>query len=77
MKNVVFWDVTPCSAQHASVAVTANVVPSSPFLFTLMMEALHPRRRHSSLVHFPFLSPPFVAFCNPSNLKLELGNGQS
>jgi hypothetical protein len=35
MKNGVFWDVTQC----ASVA-TASVVPSSPILVTLMMEAL-------------------------------------
>jgi hypothetical protein len=32
MKNVVFWDVTPCG--------TANIVPSSPILVTLMLEVL-------------------------------------
>jgi hypothetical protein len=41
MKNGVFWDVIPCgSSQRESVAVTANVVPSSPILVTPMMAAL-------------------------------------
>jgi hypothetical protein len=71
MKNLVFWDVTPCgfltkatwrnipkdgmlhSRRHKNLLVhidfncsvcrllvTANVVPSSPILVTLMMEAL-------------------------------------
>jgi hypothetical protein len=56
MKNVVFWDVTPpgsCknrriggtySLYHQGdnnrLLVTANIVPSSPILVTLMMEAL-------------------------------------
>jgi hypothetical protein len=39
MKNGVFWDVTPCSSVRR-LLVTANVVPSSPILVTLMMEAL-------------------------------------
>jgi hypothetical protein len=34
MKNAVFWDVTSC------VLVIVNVVPRSPILFTLMMEAI-------------------------------------
>jgi hypothetical protein len=34
LKNAVFWDVTLCGV------VMANVVPSSPILVTLMMEAL-------------------------------------
>jgi hypothetical protein len=34
MKNSVFWDVMACGV------LTANVVPSSPILVTLMMEAL-------------------------------------
>jgi hypothetical protein len=33
IKNVVFWDVT-------QLLVTANVVPSSQILFTLMTEAI-------------------------------------
>jgi hypothetical protein len=33
MKNVI-WDVTPCGS------CTVNVVPSSPILVTLMMEAI-------------------------------------
>jgi hypothetical protein len=48
MKNAVFWDVTPCGScvNHAFLRivrlllVTANVVPSSPILVTLIMEAL-------------------------------------
>jgi hypothetical protein len=44
LKNTVFWDVTPCgSCENRSVRrllVTANIVPSSPILITLMMEAL-------------------------------------
>jgi hypothetical protein len=42
-KNGVFWDVTPCSSCKSSVRqllVTANDVPSSPILVTLMMETL-------------------------------------
>jgi hypothetical protein len=35
-KNGVFWDVMPCD----QLLVTANVLPSSPSLVTLMMEAL-------------------------------------
>jgi hypothetical protein len=41
MKNAVFWDVMPlyfCSVRW--LIVTANAVPSSPILVTLMMEAL-------------------------------------
>jgi hypothetical protein len=55
MRNGAFWD-----AACVGLLVTANVVPSSPILVTLMMEALsssetsvltrvkHPRRRNSS-----------------------------
>jgi hypothetical protein len=39
MKNVVFWDVTPCGSVRRSLD-TAIVVPSSPILVTLMKEAL-------------------------------------
>jgi hypothetical protein len=38
MKNAVFWDVFLRSVRR--LLVTANVVPSSPILFTLMIEAL-------------------------------------
>jgi hypothetical protein len=50
MKNGVFWDVTPCGyCKNRSfggiflrsvrrLLVTANVVPSSPILVTLIME---------------------------------------
>jgi hypothetical protein len=47
MKNVVLWDVTPCGSCKSrrasacvSLLVTANVVPTSPILVTLMMEVL-------------------------------------
>jgi hypothetical protein len=43
MKNGVFWDLTPCGVFLRSVRrllVAACVVPSSPILVTLMMEAL-------------------------------------
>jgi hypothetical protein len=46
LKNAVFWDVTPsgsCTLRRKSerrLLVTANVVPSSPILVTLMMETL-------------------------------------
>jgi hypothetical protein len=56
MKNVVFWDVTPCGAcrnlsppssggqefSHSllQLLVTANVVPSSPIIVTLMMKTI-------------------------------------
>jgi hypothetical protein len=49
MKNAAFWDVTPCGFYKNRVVilrsmrqllVTANVVPSSPILVTLVMEAL-------------------------------------
>jgi high-affinity Fe2+/Pb2+ permease len=56
MKTAVFWDVTPCGVVLVLVLVlvlilvflrsvrrllvTANVVPSSPILLTMMMEAL-------------------------------------
>jgi hypothetical protein len=46
-KNAVFWDVTPCGSSFCfhirsvrRLLVTANVVPSSLILVTLMMEAL-------------------------------------
>jgi hypothetical protein len=38
MKNGAFWDVTPCGMRR--LLVKANVVPSSPILVTLMLEAL-------------------------------------
>jgi hypothetical protein len=47
MKNAVFWDVTPCGSAHlvflhsvCRLVVTASIVPSSPILVTLVMEAL-------------------------------------
>jgi hypothetical protein len=46
MKNVVFWDVTPCGTHKVFLRsmlrslVTANVVPSSPIFVTLTMEAI-------------------------------------
>jgi hypothetical protein len=48
MKNAIFWDVTPCGSctyivfLHSvrRLLVTANIVPSSSILVTLMMEAL-------------------------------------
>jgi alkyl hydroperoxide reductase subunit AhpC len=44
MKNYVFWDFMPCDfvfvcSMHR-LLVVVNVVPSSPILVTLMMEAL-------------------------------------
>jgi hypothetical protein len=39
MKYGIFWDVKPCGTQRR-LLVTANVVPSSPILVTLMKEAL-------------------------------------
>jgi hypothetical protein len=43
MKNAVFWDVTSCDSKILCsvlrLLVTANVVPSSPVLATLMMAA--------------------------------------
>jgi hypothetical protein len=51
MKNVIFWDVTLCGCCKSRrleaccmllLLVTANVVPSSPILVTLMMEAMRP-----------------------------------
>jgi hypothetical protein len=38
MKNGVFWDVTQCGVLR--LLVTANVVPSSPILVTLMREVI-------------------------------------
>jgi hypothetical protein len=38
MKNAVLWDVTPCGVLR--LLVSANVVPTSPILVTLMMEAI-------------------------------------
>jgi hypothetical protein len=45
MKNAVFWDVAQCSSckNRRSVRrllVTANIVPSSPILVILILEAL-------------------------------------
>jgi hypothetical protein len=43
MKNGVFWDVTPCgnlSSQRAWVPSYGYVVPSSPIVVILMIEAL-------------------------------------
>jgi hypothetical protein len=66
MKNAIFWDVTLCGSMflHSvfKLLVTANAVPSSPILFTLMTETIrfsemsvltratqsHPRRLHFS-----------------------------
>jgi hypothetical protein len=39
MKNAIFWDVTQCGSM-LQLLVTPNVVPSSPILVTLMMEAI-------------------------------------
>jgi hypothetical protein len=39
MRNAVFWTVTQCGSV-VRLLVTANVIPSSPILVTLMMEAL-------------------------------------
>jgi hypothetical protein len=53
MKNAVFWDVTPCGSfkkrrfgraflrSVLELLVIANVVPRSPILVTLMMEAVN------------------------------------
>jgi hypothetical protein len=51
MMNAVFWDVTPCGScknrpnflsRHVlQVLVTANVVPSSLIVYTLMMVVIH------------------------------------
>jgi hypothetical protein len=45
IKNSVFWDVTPCgcckSRSVLRLLVTANIVPSSPILVTLMLEMIH------------------------------------
>jgi hypothetical protein len=51
MKNGVFWDVTPVALVRPTLLITANVVPSSPILVTLMMEALSSPKR-------PFLQEP-------------------
>jgi hypothetical protein len=45
MKNVVFWNVTPCgSCKNRSrlllLIVTGNVVPSSPIIVSLMVEKI-------------------------------------
>jgi hypothetical protein len=50
MKNVVFWDLTPCGSckNRCYLLVTASVVPSSPILVTLMKEALSSSK---TLVH--------------------------
>jgi hypothetical protein len=55
MKNTIFWDFTPCGSSKnltfrrnvivhfrgvLQLLVTTNVVPSSPVLSTLMMEAI-------------------------------------
>jgi hypothetical protein len=39
LKNGVFWDVSPCGSVR-QLLFAANIVPSSPILVTLMMEAL-------------------------------------
>jgi hypothetical protein len=48
MKNTVFWDVTPCGScknrrfeRVRRLLFTANDIPISPILVTLMMEALN------------------------------------
>jgi hypothetical protein len=40
VKNSVFWEVFVFLRSVRQLLVTANVVPSSPILLTLMMEAL-------------------------------------
>jgi hypothetical protein len=42
MKNRVFWNITACGSckNRRRLLVTVNVVPSSPILVTLMMEAV-------------------------------------
>jgi hypothetical protein len=41
MKNGVFWDITLCgSCKNRRFGGTAKVVPSSPILATMIMEAL-------------------------------------
>jgi hypothetical protein len=47
MKNAVFWDVKPCGSSKIAylrsvrrLLINASVVPFSPILVTLMMEAL-------------------------------------
>jgi hypothetical protein len=44
MRNAIFWDVTPCGyctfSRRVSVVSYGNVVPSSPLLAALMMEAI-------------------------------------
>jgi hypothetical protein len=40
MMTAIFWDVTPCLCIVRRWLVTANVVPTSPILVTLMMETL-------------------------------------
>jgi hypothetical protein len=45
LKNSVFWDVSPCDSivflrSVSRLIVSANVVPSSPILVTLMMAGL-------------------------------------
>jgi hypothetical protein len=39
MKNAIFWDVTPCGVLRS--LVTDSIVPSSPILVTMMIEAVH------------------------------------
>jgi hypothetical protein len=41
MKNTGFFDVTPCDFQNLLFIATANVVPSTPILFALIMELIH------------------------------------
>jgi hypothetical protein len=56
MKNAIFWDIMPCSSCknrcfggtyrfHYQELITANIVPSSLILVTLMMEAIHSSER--------------------------------
>jgi hypothetical protein len=40
IKNGIFWDVTMFLCSVCQLPVPASVVPSSPILVTLMMEAL-------------------------------------
>jgi hypothetical protein len=40
MKNAVFCDVTPCGPCKNRLLVTANIVPNSQILVTLIMDAL-------------------------------------
>jgi hypothetical protein len=46
VKNAVFWEVMPCGSckRVNRLLVTANIVPSSPILVTLMMRHYFPQK---------------------------------